>query len=269
MNEPINDRARDQVDDADWWASRLVDQEIAFADVPADLRGAVQVRAEEFDRQRRALLRLGVDHRVESDVSERAVAAAMNPPTAVVVPMRRRLVPFVGVAAAAIAVVVVGVSVLRSDDRPDVVTIDANASATKTVEDMTTADDDRSESGAVAEAAPPVDGSTLAMTIDTAAPEVSDDTETTIDPASPRAPMPTEVTEIADMIELAEYLRQWQAAPPALLDGPPACEDDEGRPAIAVNVRFAGIDAQAYFSPEAGVMLRAVADCLKLASVMP
>jgi hypothetical protein len=81
--------------------------------------------------------------------------------------------------------------------------------------------------------------------------------------------MPSEVTEIADMIELADYLRQWQTTPPALLDGPSACEDDEGRPAIAVNVRFAGIDAQAYFSPEAGVMLRAVADCLKLASIVP
>jgi hypothetical protein len=267
MNDPINDRANDQVNDADWWASRLVDEEIAFADVPADLRGAVLARAEEFARQRRALLRIGVDHRVEPDVSERAVAAAMNPPAAVVVPMRRHLAPFVGVAAATIAVVVIGVSVLRSDGRPDVVTVDANATATKAVEEMTTADDAPSESEAIAEAAP-VDGSTLAMTIDTGAPETSNDT-VPIAPASPRAPMPTEVTEIADMIELADYLRQWQATPPALLDGPSACEDDEGRPAIAVNVRFAGIDAQAYFSPEAGVMLRAVADCLKLASIVP
>ena len=268
MNEPINDRASDQVNDADWWASRLVDQEIAFADVPADLRGAVQTRVEEFGRQRRALLRLGAEHRVDADVSERAVAAAMNPPAAVVVPIRRRVAPFVGVAAATIAVVVVGVSVLRSDDRPDVVTVDANAAAIEAVEDMTIGSDARSESGAAAEAAPPVDGSTLAMTIDPASPEASNDT-VPIDPAAPRAPMPSEVTEIADMIELADYLRQWQTTPPALLDGPSACEDDDGRPAIAVNVRFAGIDAQAYFSPEAGVMLRAVADCLKLASIVP
>jgi hypothetical protein len=267
MNEPINDRASDQVDDADWWASRLVDQEIAFADVPADLRGAVQIRVEEFGRQRHALLRLGVEHRVDADVSERAVSAAMNPTAAVVVPMRRRLAPFVGVAAATIAVVVVGVSVLRTDDRPDVVTVDANAAA-EAVEDMTIGNDARSESGPAVEAAPPVDGSTLAMTIDTAAPEASNDTAP-IDPVSSRAPMPSEVTVIADMIELAEYLRQWQTTPPALLDGPSACEDDAGRPAIAVNVRFAGIDAQAYFSPEAGVMLRAVADCLKLASIVP
>lgn len=81
--------------------------------------------------------------------------------------------------------------------------------------------------------------------------------------------MPTEITEIADMIELAELADEWRTSPPPLLDGPAACEDDQGRPAVAVNVRFAGIDAQAYYSPDAGVMLLAVADCLKLASIVP
>lgn len=267
VNHQPNDPENEAMTDVDWWASRLIDQEIAFADVPADLRGAVQERAETFGVQRRALLRLGADHRVDSAITDRAIAAASNPPEATVVPLRRRLVPLLGVAAATIGVVVVGVSVLGSDDRPDVVAVEAPESATKSIDAPLSGDATDSAPNAAAEIAPPVDGSALAMSVDPAA-----SSGPTTEPAlanAPRESMPTEVTEIADMIELAELAAQWRTFPPPLLDGPAACEDDQGRPAVAVNVRFAGIDAQAYYSPDAGVMLLAVADCLKLASIVP
>lgn len=273
MNEPTNDQVNDAMNDAmndtDWWASRLVDHEIAFADVPAELRSAVQSRVKEFDAQRRTLNRLGLEHRVDPELTARAVATAMRAPDAIVVPLRRRLAPFAAVAAASIAVVVIGVSVLRSDDRPDVVAIDATSAETFADPTPAVGDDADARSSAPAEVAPTIDGNTLAMTTDTAALEAGAPDTASADVATPRAPMPNEVTEIADMIELAAYLEQWRITPPALLEGAAACEDDEGRPAIALNVRFAGIEAQAYFSPEAGVMLLAVADCLKLASIVP
>ena len=265
-NQP-NDPVNDTVNDVDWWASRLIDQEIAFADVPADLRGAVHERVETFGVQRRALLRLGADHRVDSTVTDRAIAAASNPPEAIVVPLRRRLVPLLGVAAATMGVIVVGVSVLGSDDRPDVIAVEASESASKSNDASITADPTRASPNAATEMVPPVDGSALAMSVDTVASD-----EATPDPwlaDAPREPMPSDVTEIADMIELADLAAEWRTSPPPLLDGPAACEDDQGRPAVAVNVRFSGIDAQAYYSPDAGVMLLAVADCLKLASIVP
>lgn len=264
VNNQPNDPVNDTMNDVDWWASRLIDQEIAFADVPADLRGAVQDRVETFGVLRHALLRLGADHRVEPRITDRAIAAASNPTTALVVPLRRRLVPLLGVAAATIGVIVVGVSVLGNDGRPDVIAVEASESAAKSSDSAITTD---ATPSAAVEIAPPVDGSALAMSVDTAAPGGA-----TPEPAlaeAPREPMPTEITEIADMIELAELADAWRTSPPPLLDGPAACEDDQGRPAVAVNVRFAGIDAQAYYSPEAGVMLLAVADCLKLASIVP
>lgn len=271
MSDPATQRPSDPENepstDVDWWASRLVDQEIAFADVPADLRGAVHERAETFGAQRRALLRLGADHSVDANVTERAIAAAYEPPAANVVPLRRRLVPLIGVAAASIAVVVVGISVLGSDDRSDVIAIDAPEIMTKSDDATITVDAVESAPTDVTEDAPAIDGSALAMSVDTAAP--ADATPTTPSVDAPLEPMPTEITEIADMIELAELAATWETSPPPRLDGPAACEDDQGRPAIAVNVRFAGIDAQAYYSPGAGVMLLAVADCLKLASIVP
>lgn len=253
MNEPTSEPASD----VDWWASRLVDQEIAFADVPADLRAGVRERADEFAAQRQALLRLGVEHRVDATITDRAVVAAMQPTDAVVVPLRRRLVPLMAVAAASVAVIAVGTSVLQRDSEPDVVALDLAANELSTPEPAVASD--AVTPGAAAETSASSTDDTATMSAgaeEKAASEV-------------RTSMPTDVVEIADMIELAEFTRDWWTSPPPLLDGPAACADDQGREAVAVNVRFAGIDAQAYFSAGAGVMLLATADCLKLASIVP
>lgn len=253
MNEPT----AEPTNDIDWWASRLVDHEIAFADVPADLRPGVRERADEFAARRQALLRLGVDHRVDSSLTDRAIAAAVQPSDAVVVPLRRRLLPLMAVAAASIAVIAFGASVLQRDSEPDVVALDLLANDA-TAPEAAVQSDVVTPSAAPDTSAPSSDAAST-MSVDTAAKAT---------PEAP-APMPTDVVEIADMIELAEFTRDWWTAPPPPLDGPVACADDQGRRAVAVNVRFAGIDAQAYFSTDAGVMLLAVADCLKLASIVP
>lgn len=260
MNEPRErfETTSDPLGDIDWWASRLVDGEIAFADVPVDLRGPVQQQADVFAVQRRTLMRAGVEHRIESVLTDRAVTAALKPPDAVVVPIRRRLLPVVAVAAASIAVVAFGANVLQRDVEPDVVAFDAPPAETATMESATITAE---PAGApeVTDTVAPVEADSSAQSIDSN-PENS--------PAA-KAVMPTDVIEIADMIELSETIRDWWTSPPPLLAGEPACTDDLGRPAVAVNVLFAGIEAQAYFSPEQGVMLLAVADCLKLASIVP
>lgn len=266
MNDSFGHPGSDPASDVDWWASRLIDGEVAFADVPADLRGAVQDRVEVFNVQRRALLRLDVDHRVDSALTERAVSAAMHPPEATVVPWRRRLVPLLAVAAASIGVIAVGASVVGRDDSPDVIAVDAPTVMAESNAAPAFDDAPKAAPGSADDIVPPVDDNAVAMSVDTAAPSL--EPETTTD-TTRREAMPDEITEIADMIELAALADRWRVSPPALLDGPAACVDDEGRPAVAVNVRFAGIDAQAYYSPESGVMLLAVADCLKLASIVP
>jgi hypothetical protein len=263
-NDPVNESADVPADDGDWWASRLIDGEIAFADVPADLRGLVHDRAEVFNVQRRALLRLDGDHRVDSALTERAVATAMLRPESNDVPRRRRLAPLLAVAAVSVGVIAVGASVLRRDDSPDLIAVDAPAVPAESNAAPAIEESPKAAPGSV-DIEPTIDDGAAAMSVDTApllAPEAAADT-------TRREAMPDEITEVADMIELAALADRWRVSPPALLDGPAACEDDEGRPAVAVNVRFAGIDAQAYYSPEAGVMLLAVADCLKLASIVP
>lgn len=259
MNEPRErfDTPSGSMDDIDWWASRLVDGEIAFADVPVDLRGPVQQQADVFGIQRRTLMRAGVEHRVDAVLTDRAVTAALQPPAAVVVPIRRRLLPVVAVAAASIAVIAFGATVLQRDVEPDVVAFDAPAAET-----------------AVESAAISPEPAGAPEVTDTVAPVEADSSAQSIDsmPAtapSAKAVMPSDVIEIADMIELSEIISGWWTSPPPLLADEPACTDDLGRPAVAVNVLFAGIEAQAYFSPERGVMLLAVADCLKLASIVP
>lgn len=269
MNRPTP--APDPEFDIDWWASRLVDREIDFADVPADLRSAVQDRATAFITQRRTLLRLGQDHEVESSTTEAAIRVAHRSADASVVPLRRRLVPLVAVAAATIGVIGVGVAILQPDDSPDVVAFES----VRVADSIELA----SETVIAPEMAAPaaddviVDDSAAVMAVDGDDAKSSDAIDTTDEDMAiddrPTAPMPTDVVEIADKIELADVYRSWIDSTPPALEGDAACEDDFGRRALAINIRFAGIDAQAYFSREAGVILLAVADCLKLASIVP
>ena len=270
MNRPTPEH--DPELDIDWWASRLVDREIDFADVPADLRSAVQDKATAFATQRRTLLRLGQDHHVDATVTEVAMRVARRSPDASIVPIRRRLAPLLAVAAATVGVVGVGVAILQPDDSPDVVAFES----VRVAESIDLANDKVGTPEVAVPAADAevlVDDSSAAMAIegdDAGSADVVDSTteDVTIDDRS-SAPMPTDVVEIADMIELADVYRSWADSPPPALEGDAACDDDLGRPALAINIRFAGIDAQAFYSPESGVMLLAVSDCLKLASIVP
>lgn len=255
MNEPTPDNEPEF--DVDWWASRLVDRDIEFADVPVDLRGAVHDRSTSFATQRRTLLRSGSEHVVDASVTNTAVAAALRPSDATVASVRRRLVPVLAVAAVSVGVIAIGVATLRPDDSPDVVTVGISDAVASVDATRSSNEGAMVESESAASAIAPAD--------EVASASVLDET----DAAPLVAETPSEVIEIADMIELSELFRSWSDAQPPFLAGTPACEDDQGRRALALNISFAGIDAQAYFSPDAGVLLKAASDCSTLASIVP
>ena len=262
MNEPNRpsdsqpDPNRDATSDVDWWASRLVDGEIAFADVPADLRREVDGRVAVFATQRRTMLRSAADHHVDTRIVDAAVTAALDPRDAVVVPLRRRLVPFFAVAAASIAVIAFGASVLQRDDDTDVIALDASTEAV--VSTVVPAIGDQTVEKTV-EATPGDEQSAAAMSLDSAVDS----------PDQGPASMPTTVTDIANTDELADFTREWWTSPPPFADGEPSCRDELGRRPVAVRLTFAGVETEVYFSPEQGVMLLSTADCSKLASIIP
>ena len=255
MNEPTPEL--DPELDVDWWSSRLVDREIDFADVPPDLRRAVQERSTTFAIQRRTLLRSGVENTVDTSVTNDAIVAALRSPDATVTPLRRRLVPILAVAAASVGVIAMGAAILQPDETPDVVAFEsemvvAGVEITPAVVEQPIDDEKNSP-----DVDSPESDSATAMAVEemTAEPPVTD--------------VPSDVLEIADVTELSDWFRSWGDSPPAARAGTSSCNDDRGRLALDVDVRFAGIDAQVYFSPEAGVILLAVSDCSTLASIVP
>lgn len=252
--------------DVDWWASRLVDREIEFADVPADLRGSVQARSAAFMVQRRTLLRSGAENVVDESVTNAAIAAALRSPTATVIPLRRRLAPILAVAAVSIGVIAIGTSILRPDDSTDETAVEfadmaANVDVVREAEIPAAV-----TSESVVEGAAPESDTASAMGIDDAAP--------TIPPADELSEMATanvsiDTVEIADENELSELFRSWIDSSPPTSTEAPSCDDDFGRPELSLTVTFAGIEARVYFSPEDGVSVRAISDCSILASIVP
>ncbi|MDA0371167.1 MAG: hypothetical protein O3C62_01050 [Actinomycetota bacterium] len=263
MNDP-----RPELDpelDVDWWASRLVDREIDFADVPADLRAPVQERSASFATQRRSLLRVGAEHTLESSVTDAAIVAARRPPEIASLPRRRRLTPLLAMAAASVGVIAIGANIFRSGDSPVAVTLESQMVITDLDGARSTTDEIIVESAPKSVPGVAEDDPASAMAVDDTQSEPSESEELTDLP-----PESTSVTvEISDLDALSDLSRSWSDSSPPLLSEAPACDDDRGRRAIDLDIRFAGIDAQAYFSPEAGVILRAVSDCEELASIVP
>lgn len=255
MNDPTPED--DPELDVDWWASRLVDREIEFADVPADLRGSVQARSAAFMVQRRTLLRAGAEDVVDESVTNAAVAAALRSPTATVIPLRRRLAPILAVAAVSIGVIAIGTSILRPDDSTDETAIEL-ADMTASVDIVREAETSTAVAAEpVVEAIAPENDSASAMAIDDASSDMA------------AADVPIDAVDIADENELSELFRSWVDSPPPASTESPACDDDFGRPELSLTVTFAGIEARVYFSPEDGVSVVAISDCSILASIVP
>lgn len=220
----------DGVDDVDWWASRLVDHEIDFADVPADLRSAVQDRARRFLEIRNRLLRSVASERVEDSVVERAVQSAVRPTTSGG-RARSFFVPL-SAAAAVVAVIAIGLTLVDGGDSDSIVTSSADANSRVETSVVASAD----QAMAATEMAPAAAGAkieSVAITIDTAE-------------------------------QLVAFAREWVTSTPAVR-AEPICSDVS--PALEIEATHVGLVAEVHFDADRGATLVAVDDCRLLLEV--
>lgn len=226
-------------------ASRLLDRDIEFADVPADLRSAVQSRADEFGRVRSTLLHTDD---VDGEAFDRAFARAIEQPTS----SRLRTV-VLGAAAAAITMVVAlsVVAVSRNDNRDvlDEVAGVPNASVIVEANPMP-----------AAEAKSQTDLAAVADTV-LATPMQSPSVAGAIGGTD------TDVTMIVDMVALGAIANEWWATPPSLSDLSASCPLAEGWQMVTGSFTFAGQPAEIHYA-ETGIVVFSVPECTKMASVV-
>lgn len=217
------------VDDVDWWASRLVDHEIDFADVPADLRSAVQDRARRFVDIRNRLLRSAAGERLDESIVDRAVRAAVRPATGEG-RARSFFVPL-SAAAAVVAVIAIGLTVVDGGDSDSIVTSGADANSLTETSAVASAD----EAMAATEMAPAAGAKveSVAITIDT-------------------------------VEQLVTFAREWTASTPSVR-AEPICPDDS--PALEIEAIHAGLVTEVHFDADRGATLVAVDDCRLLLEV--
>lgn len=221
----------DRIDD---YASRLLDREIEFADVPADLRAFVQLRSEEFAAIRDAIR---VPIAIDSSLTERAVESTLRPSSR----FRFRTVWASAAAAAVVLVVAIGiVTTNRSTEAP---------MADSSAPDMAAA--------VVADAATPA-AQTKAIGTTTIVLEAA---------ATPmQSPQVTESTDIPDIVALGELVSMWRTNPPALLDGPSICPLLSGFRVAAGPFTFAGQTVEIHVSDDE-IRVVSTSDCAQVASI--
>ncbi|MBU3689514.1 MAG: hypothetical protein B7C54_06310 [Acidimicrobiales bacterium mtb01] len=225
-------------------ASRLLDRDIEFADVPADLRSAVQARADGFARHRSVLLRIDD---IDDGVVDHAIAAALHPPTA-----SRFRSSVLGAAAAAIALVIALGAIVASRGGGD--------------DPISEVADAPNESVASGFAAVP---QAEAKSQNDAAAAVAETVLAT--PMQTPLVAGTSVggngsTEIADMVALAAIASEWSTTPPSFSEQSPTCALDEGARLVAGEFTFAGLTAEIHVG-DRGLVVFSLADCTKMASI--
>jgi type IV secretory pathway VirB2 component (pilin) len=235
---PDNTTPAEAVDVVDWWASRVVDREVEFADVPSELRADVQARAADFDSIRRGLLATGVGDAADEMAISRAIREASTAPSAHADRASiKRIIGPLAMAAALVAVVAIGVSIVGRDSSSsdDFASTAAEVSApttrTKSTESVADTAMAIESAGAVA-VAPMNDGSAV---------------------------------RIADMVELGEVTSGWWANPPATKDSG-TCPVMDAMRVVDIEIVFAGMPAEIHLGPDSLKVL-ALADCMVLAGI--
>lgn len=238
MNDTPDNRVTDDaVDVIDWWASRVVDREVEFADVPADLRAHVQSRAADFAAVRTGLSAIGAHGNVDEMGVARAIRAAKTLPKS----SWRRIGGPLGMAAALIGVIAIGISAIGRDSRPtdDLVAADQSAMSSplaKTIEPAAAAAEPLApESGGVAESGVMSSGGASIA--------------------------------IADMVELGQLTNGWWTSPPTTVSEA-SCPLAEGMQRVDMTVTFAGIPAEIHLGSN-NLKVVALSDCMVLAGITP
>ncbi len=233
--------------DIDELASRLIDHVIELSEIPHELRAAVEARAVQFGDNRQQLL--ASIPRADSSTINAAIqrAAAEGKTQSVTHSKYRRLSMYVASLAAAAAVVaVIGVAVTRSGSSDQSVA-EIAATAKIAPEEM---------AGPVASEAP------AAMSADSSAPMAADSALT-------GSAAWAESLVINDTNELQELVSAWTVEGFVVPQKTAPLCGDPLRPAVDVEVTFAGETAEIHFTQPDGVLVYRLSDCLVIVGIVP
>ncbi len=230
--------------DIDEFASRLIDHDIELSEIPHELRAAVDARAIQFGDNRQQILAsvpLADSSSINDAIQRAAVAGKAQSTTQ---SKHRRLSMYVASLAAAAAVVaVVGIAVTRSGS----------------------SDQSVAEIAATAKIAPEAFSAPLAseapadMTAASSAPMAAD---------SALAGAKSSYI-INDINELQDLVSEWSVEGFVVPQKTAPLCGDPVRPAVDVEVTFAGETAEIHFNQPDGVMVYRLSDCLVIVGIVP
>lgn len=240
--DPTNNTDDDII--IDELASRLVDRDIDLADVPFELRAAVESRAAQFSTNRQQLLTSLPQ--ADGSTIDRAINVALRSSRSqpVVRAKSRKFGVYIGALAAAAAVVaVVGVAVTQS------------GSSDESVSDMAVTAKISPEVAAV----PMASEAPAEMSAASFAPMAAD---------SALSGAKTSLI-ISTTDELQDLMSEWSVEGFVVPQRTVALCDDSLRPATDIEVTFAGEPAEIHFTPQDGVIVYRISDCSVIIGIVP
>jgi hypothetical protein len=240
--DPTNNTDDDII--IDELASRLVDRDVDLADVPSELRAAVESRAAQFVTTRQQLL-TSLPH-ADGSTIDRAVNEALrsNRTQSVTHTRARKLGVYIGSLAAAAAVVaIVGVAVTQS------------GSSDESVSDMAVA----AKISPEVAAAPMASEAPAEMSAESFSPMIADSAI-----SGAKASL-----IINDTSELQDLVSEWSVEGFVVPQKSEALCDDPLRPAIDVEVTFAGEPAEVHFSVADGIVVYQTDTCDMMGGIVP
>ena len=240
--DPTNNTDDDII--IDELASRLVDRDIDLADVPSDFRAVVESRAAQFVTNREQLL-TSLPHADGAAIDRSINDALRGSRTQPVVRTKsRKFGVYIGsLAAAAVVVAVVGVAVTQS------------GSSDESVSDMAVA----AKISPEVEAAPMASEAPAEMSAASFAPMAADSAL-----SGAKASL-----IIGDTNELQDLVSEWSVEGFVVPQRTVALCGDPLRPAIDVEVTFAGEPAEIHFSIADGIVVYRTDTCDMMSGIVP
>lgn len=239
--DPTNNTDDDII--IDELASRLVDRDIDLADIPSELRAAVESRAAQFSTNRQQLLTSLPQ--ADSSTIDRAINVALRSSRSqpVVRAKSRKFGVYIGALAAAAVVAVVGVAVTQS------------GSSDESVSDMAVT----AKISPEVAAAPMASEAPAEMSAASFAPMAAD---------SAFSGAKTSLI-ISTTDELQDLMSEWSVEGFVVPQRTMALCDDSLRPATDIEVTFAGEPAEIHFTPQDGVIVYRISDCSVIIGIVP
>lgn len=239
--DPTNNTDDDII--IDELASRLVDRDIDLADIPSELRAAVESRAAQFSTNRQQLLTSLPQ--ADGSTIDRAINVALRSSRSqpVVRAKSRKFGVYIGALAAAAVVAVVGVAVTQS------------GSSDESVSDMAVT----AKISPEVAAAPMASEAPAEMSAASFAPMAAD---------SALSGAKTSLI-ISTTDELQDLMSEWSVEGFVVPQRTMALCDDSLRPATDIEVTFAGEPAEIHFTPQDGVIVYRISDCSVIIGIVP